>query len=433
MVDAIIIGAGYGGMSTAALLARSGLKTVVIEKSSIMGGRASSYTDDDGYTWEYGSHSLRLAHKGIANQLFERLGDAIKFLPHSTDARIICKDMLWDRPEGLLGFLKLPILPLRSRIHLLILMAKIRKADPSKFYDETLLSFYRKSFHDPELEEFLPFLGMTVMCPDPGRVSAGEVIAFLQRVFKAGTSVGEPVGGASQLFSKLKFHIETHGKILLNEKVTSILVADGHALGVETDRSRYPAKWVIFTDRLPMLFDVIARDLFPREFVSYCEGIEHSSSLVFDFITDHPVTDIRGSILGADAPVWARFQSNTDPGFTPHGKHISTWGIMLPPGFDGDPDIVAQTEKRLKITIAKTFPHLLPNLIKERKLIVPVMNGTVLTPAQSYPHRPGVKCPYIEGLFFAGDTVQGDGCSGDISFSSAMKAADCILAEAGKS
>jgi hypothetical protein len=74
---------------------------------------------------------------------------------------------------------------------------------------------------------------------------------------------------------------------------------------------------------------------------------------------------------------------------------------------------------------------LLPNLIRERKLVIPVMNGNVLTPGQSYPHRPDVACDTVQGLFFVGDTVRGEGCSADISFSSAMKAADIILGEKG--
>jgi hypothetical protein len=87
------------------------------------------------------------------------------------------------------------------------------------------------------------------------------------------------------------------------------------------------------------------------------------------------VTSIRSSILGVDIPIWARFQSNADDSFTPPGKYLSTWGIMLPWHFDGD----QKTE-----------------------------------------------CPTIKGLYLIGDTVRGDGCSGDISFSSAMKAADKI-------
>ena len=84
-------------------------------------------------------------------------------------------------------------------------------------------------------------------------------------------------------------------------------------------------------------------------------------------------------------------------------------------------------KQRLKNTIATVFPNFLTRVIEERKIIVPVMNGNVLTPAQSKPHRPDTQCSLIQGLYFIGDTVRGDGCSGDISFSSAMKAVDKIL------
>src|SRR5208337_4695403 len=105
MLDAIIIGAGYGGMGVAALLARSGLKIIVIEQSALIGGRASYFTDEDGYRWEYGAHSHRLAEKGIANQLFLRLGDEITFIPRADDSKLIYKNQLWDRPEGPIGYL----------------------------------------------------------------------------------------------------------------------------------------------------------------------------------------------------------------------------------------------------------------------------------------------------------------------------------------
>ena len=102
---------------------------------------------------------------------------------------------------------------------------------------------------------------------------------------------------------------------------------------------------------------------------------------------------------------------------------------MLPWYFNGDQIIIEQAEKRLKDVIAAAFPDFLPMVVEERKIVVPVMNGNVLTPAQSKPHRPDIACAKIKGLYFIGDTVRGDGCSGDISFSSAMKAVDKILGE----
>lgn len=429
MPDAVVVGAGYGGMGVAALLAHAGMSVVVLEQSSLVGGRASSLTDEEGYRWEYGSHSHRLAERGIASELFKRLGDEINFLPRSDDARLVFRNQLWERPEGPLGYLRTPMLTLTGRLALLGLLIKIKRSRPEDWYDRTLLDFYRTWFSNREVEEVLPLLGITVMCPEPSRVSAGEVIAFMRRMLAAGVSVGEPVGGSAQIFGKLRFHIESHGSVNLNEKALELFVEGGRTCGVRTDRGVYRADRVIFAAPLPRLFDIVDASLFSGDFVRYCRTIENSSCLSFDFITNYPVTDIKGGILGVDIPVWARFQTNSDPSFTPQGKYLSTWGIMLPWRFDGDPEVVRSTEKRLKITISHIFPHLLPNLARERKLIIPVMNGNVLTPAHAYPHRPDVVCDTISGLYFVGDTVRGNGCSGDISFSSAMKVADAILGQ----
>ena len=427
MADAIIIGAGYAGMSAAALLASAGRKVIVLEASDAIGGRARSYTDETGYVWEYGAHSHRLSHKGIANDVFKRLGETIDFLPEAKDAKLIFKGRLWERPEGPAGFLKTPMLSFGARLALLALLIRIKKADPCKWYDKTLLDFYKASFRHPEVEAFLPFLGMTIMCPSPDKVSAGEVIEFLQRVFKAGIGVGEPRGGSAQLFSKLKKYIDPNGAIHLNEKAEEIMTENASVSGVKTDKATYSAKNIIFAARLPLLPDLIDNRQLPKTTLDYAKNIENSSGLTIDFITDGPVTNIRSSILGVDIPIWARFQSNADDSFTPPGKYLSTWGIMFPWHFDGDQKTVEETEKRLKDAISTIFPDFMPKVVRERRSIAPVMNGNVLTPAQSKLHRPDIECPTIKGLYLIGDTVRGDGCSGDISFSSAMKAADKIL------
>jgi phytoene dehydrogenase-like protein len=428
MADAIIIGAGYAGMSAAALLAHAGRKVIVLEAADTIGGRAFSYRDEAGYVWEYGAHSHRLSHKGIANDLFRRLGETIDFLPEAKDAKLIFKGRLWERPEGPVGFLKTPMLSFGARLALLALLIRIKKADPGKWYDKTLDDFYRASLRNPEVEAFLPFLGMTIMCPWPDKASAGEVIEFLQRALKAGVGVGEPRGGSAQIFSKLARQINQNGEIHLQEKAERIMTENAGVTGVQTDKTTYRAGNVIFAARLPLLPDLMDNRQLPTAILAYAKRIENSSALTIDFITDEPVTTIRSGILGADIPIWARFQSNADDSFTPAGRYLSTWGILLPWHFDGDRKTVEETEKRLKETISTLFPDFLPRVVRERKIVVPVMNGSVLTPAQSKPHRPDIECPTIRGLYWIGDTVRGDGCSGDISFSSAMKAADRILA-----
>jgi phytoene dehydrogenase-like protein len=429
MYDVIVIGAGYGGMSTAAMLVNYGKKVLVLEGSAFKGGRAASFKDNEGYTWEYGAHSHRLAHKGIANQVFKKLGGEIEFAPESDDSKLIFKGKLWERPQGPLGFLSTPMLSLKARFMLLLLLIKIKKANPHDWYDHTLLDFYRTWFKDKEVEEFLSFFGMTVMCPDATKVSAGEVIDFLQRALKAGIGVGEPLGGSGQLFRKLKKHIDKRGEIRLEEKVTSIIVENGHIKGVTTKNGIYNANRVVFAARLPLLLDIIDNGLLSIKLVSYIKHLENSSGLSIDFITHGPASYLKGSILGVDIPIWAKFQSNSDDSFTPKDKYLSTWGIMLPWKFDGDPDVADKAEKRMKSAISGFLPGFLPNVIRERKIVATVMNGNVLTPSQSKPRRPRVVCDTIKGLYFVGDTVRGDGCSGDISFSSAIKVADTISGE----
>ncbi len=429
MYDIIVIGAGYSGMSTAALLCDYGKKVLVLEGSALKGGRAASFKDNDGYTWEYGAHSHRLAHKGIANQVFKKLGEEIDFVPESNDSKLIFKGKFWERPQGPLGFLSTPMLSLKARFILLLFLLKLKKAHPHDWYEKTLLEFYRTWFKDKEVEEFLSFFGMTVMCPDATKVSAGEVIDFLQRALAAGIGVGEPVGGSGQLFRKLKKHIDKRGEIKLEEKVTSINVENGRIKGVTTRNGTYDANRVVFAARLPLLLDIIDNRLLSHKLVSYAKNLENSSGLSIDFITQGPACRIKGSILGVDIPIWAKFQSNSDDSFAPKDKYLSTWGIMLPWKFDGDPAVAEKTEKKLKATISHFLPGFLPNIIKERTIVANVMNGNVLTPAQSKPNRPRVVCDTIEGLYFAGDTVRGDGCSGDISFSSAIKVADTISGE----
>ena len=204
------------------------------------------------------------------------------------------------------------MLSLRARLVLLALLIKIKKADPLAWYDKTLLDFYQTSAQHPEVEVFLPFFGMTVMCPSPNKVSAGEVIEFLQRALKAKVGVGEPRGGSAQIFSKLKKHIERNGKIQLSEKAEEIIIENGQAAGVQTAGAKYAAQNIIFAARLPLVLDLLDNNLLPKATLDYIKNIEPSSSLTIDFITDKPVTNIRAGILGVDIPIWARFQSNAD-------------------------------------------------------------------------------------------------------------------------
>ena len=55
--DAVIIGSGMGGLTTAALLSRLGKKVLVLEQHYTIGGFTHSY-ERQGYEWDVGVHYI---------------------------------------------------------------------------------------------------------------------------------------------------------------------------------------------------------------------------------------------------------------------------------------------------------------------------------------------------------------------------------------
>ena len=76
---AIIIGAGIGGVATAALLAKQGFRVSVYEKNSFNGGRCS-LIEQNGFRWDQGP-SLYLMPDTF-KKLFEELGEEMGYQLH---------------------------------------------------------------------------------------------------------------------------------------------------------------------------------------------------------------------------------------------------------------------------------------------------------------------------------------------------------------
>jgi phytoene desaturase len=80
--DAIVIGAGLGGISTAALIAANGFKTLVLEQSDAVGGCCSSF-HHQGYKFDTGATMVMLTQP--LEEIFRRMGrdleDYIELIP----------------------------------------------------------------------------------------------------------------------------------------------------------------------------------------------------------------------------------------------------------------------------------------------------------------------------------------------------------------
>jgi len=81
--------------------------------------------------------------------------------------------------------------------------------------------------------------------------------------------------------------------------------------------------------------------------------------------------------------------------------------------------------------IGELYPDFFENVEWERPLAYTILDGVHLKVGQTRLDRHDIVSPHIGNLFFVGDTVKADGCSGDIAFDSAMKAAPIIVEHLG--
>jgi len=108
--DAIIIGAGLGGLSCAAAFARQGFKPLVLEQKYIPGGYATSFQRPGGFTFDVSLHSTTVGlRNGIPNLIsgFPEIQD-ITFVPHKTLYRIIYPEHdIRVPPKDVPGYIKI--------------------------------------------------------------------------------------------------------------------------------------------------------------------------------------------------------------------------------------------------------------------------------------------------------------------------------------
>lgn len=73
--DAVIIGAGLGGLSAGALMSKGGRKTLVVEQSPRIGGYCSTF-ESDGYKFDAGASIIMIPE--IIDLCFQRLGTSLQ-------------------------------------------------------------------------------------------------------------------------------------------------------------------------------------------------------------------------------------------------------------------------------------------------------------------------------------------------------------------
>jgi all-trans-retinol 13,14-reductase len=276
--DAVIIGAGLGGLSCGAAFVRQGFRPLVIEKHDKPGGYATTFKRPGGFVFDASLHSTSAGERNGVFDLIPGFPEikGLEFVPHKTLYRVIYPDhdiRVPDRNlaayvadltarfpeekagiEGLFGDMQGLVADV-GRIQ-----AAGGRIDTTRFAQD--YPFLVKTFgkpwgamvdarlKGPKLKAIISALWGYFGLP-PSRVSpfyyALPTLGYLQG------GGFYPVGKSQKISDAFaKFIEDGGGKVLLKTRVEKILLKDGAAVGVRTtDGHEYMGKVVVSNANAP--------------------------------------------------------------------------------------------------------------------------------------------------------------------------------------
>jgi all-trans-retinol 13,14-reductase len=380
--DAVIIGAGLGGLSCAAAFARQGFKALVLEHHDKPGGYATTFSRPGGFVFDVSLHSTVVQERNGIHNLIPGFPEitSVEFVPHHNiyraifpnhEIRVPWKDvpayvkmLAGHFPEEAEG-IKLLVGDMQGvadDIHKLSSGAAVdMRTFPTQFphlyraAGQTWGQMMDARIKDARLKAIMSTLWGYYGLPPSKLASyyyAMPTIGYLAQG-------GYYAKGKSQSVSNalVDFITTRGGKLLLNTRVERILTKDGAAYGVRTaDGQEYLAKVVVANANPYDVFNTMVEDTEPaREYRARMERWNAGLSIfqVFlglkkDLVRELKLTDTEifcnsgydveadyQAALNADhsnAGFLVALYDNLYAGYSPKGKNIINIATLQ--GFD---------------------------------------------------------------------------------------------------
>ncbi len=479
--DVIVVGAGIGGLTAAALLAARGLRVLVLEQHYLAGGFCTSWPRSVRrgervlrFVFDAGVHDVsglgergpvrhllrslgiedtlawgRVGHEYVLSgerfRVPERVDDLVRALgdrfPHErTGIEAFFREMAAVYREMYADAHLTGGVPTPPRTVEAMLAYPAGHPHAFRWMHVPFSAMLGAHVRDERLRTLLSMLG-GYLSAEPGALSVAAMAPIFGYYFDGGYY---PLGGSQTLADALAGVIRSRGgEVRLRTPVERIVVERGQVAGVVADARLERARAVISNADVRRTFvDLVGREHLPPAFARHVEALRPSTSAFVVFLgldttfDAAPLTLVAGRRLGIAIP------SLVDPSLAPPGHSSMTLTTFVPPLGGQDWERKRPGYARAKRDLGdaliaraeEVFPGLSRHIVYRQEgspatfaRYAWTTGGAIYGPA-SGPWQPPARSP-IEGLVLAGaGTFPGAGVEAVVI--SGTLAADALYAAA---
>jgi len=417
--DAVVLGAGFAGLSAAAVLADRGRRVLVLEASSRLGGRAASFRDGaTGEQVDNGQHVLFGCYHET-RRFLNRIGaagglrvaadlDVVSVTPEGESTRFICPSL--PPPFNLLaGVLKWRTLAWRDRLAVLRLAGPLRLARRELLGDdvcaasagETVTGWLTRHGQTARIRELLwDPLALAALNQSPDVASAPAFVRALAMMTGSSWSdaaVALPLLPLRDLYAEpARRFIEARGGEVRLTTAGRLRLDQGRVVGVDAGAVRVETAVAISAVPWFALAGLFG-DRPPEEMGMTCQNagqMESSPIVTVNLWLDRPVLDRPFVGLPGRSMQWVFDKGQIFGGTASYLSLVSSGASDLTSA-STDTLIARATDE-----IRSVFPAAVEAVITRATVVREPRATFSLAPGQ--PSRPGTETP-LDGLFLAGD------------------------------
>lgn len=477
--DVIVVGAGPGGSVCAALLAKKGMKTLLVEKNDRPGGKAMTVSNR-GYTHELwpitGGPRLNSNFESVLSELelvpevstpetyvtLYRKNSAGEYTPFAQPQP---DDAKANSPESIMGFLSWLEIQPDEIAALTKYTVETASLTPEQIEDLDNISFheYLNRYDLPQsLYDYIAAQCNVVFVLPLEQLAASEGIKTMNEMSSQGFGFYHQ-GGYGRLFERCTETIkDRNGDVVFGARVNQIEVREGKVTGVSTDKGNFTAPIVVSNAGIqPTALHLVGKNHFDDDYTAYIRNLKPSMALIgtryfldkkvldcgfyVAFSTDGYMNEARyvkakTGWVPDDLMVFMTIPANFDPGLAPEDKQCLLASTPCPP----DPEMSNSREwwEKLEEQIIRIWPEIEGHIetrehygtkqvsALSRDQVLPGIGGECIGLGQMVGqvgrNKPAPASP-VDGLFYVGCDAGGQGCGTHQAVTSGQHVADLVL------